>query len=62
MQSPTYNPSTEAINADGKPDYEGQIVKFTSPFGAILFDVAERNKYGTLVWSALPVDHPLYNS
>jgi len=57
-----YNPLTGALNAAGRPDYEGQMVTFISPSGARCFDVAEKDKHGILIWVALPTDHPLYNN
>ena len=50
----------ESINAPGKPEAAGQIVKFVSPQGATLVDVAEMNKYGQLVWVAMAVNDPRY--
>jgi len=53
-------------NAPGKPQFEGQIVKFISPhFDVVLFDIAVRNeKYGFLEWYALnePTDHQRKNA
>lgn len=44
----------EKINAPYKPRFEGQVVKFVSEHGAILYDVAKINpKYGNLEWWAL---------
>ena len=42
-------------NAQSKPLFEGQIVKFKSPHAdVILYDICKRNaKYGTLEWFAL---------
>ena len=43
-------------NAPGKPEFEGQIVKFISPHNSkvILYDIAQYNKkYGWLEWIAI---------
>jgi hypothetical protein len=42
-------------NAPIKPSFEGQIVKFKSPFANVyLYDICKRNdKYGCLDWWAL---------
>ena len=43
-------------NAQCKPEFEGQIIKFVSPHNSkvILYDIAVRNaKYGWLEWYAL---------
>ena len=42
-------------NANLKPEFEGQIVKFKSPHANVwLFDICKRNtKYGWLEWWAL---------
>jgi len=42
-------------NAHSKPEFEGQIVKFKSPYADVwLFDICKRNpKYGFLEWWAL---------
>jgi hypothetical protein len=46
--------SFEKINAPSKPRFEGQVIKFVSEYGAILYDVAKVNpKYGNLEWWAL---------
>ena len=41
-------------NAYGKPDFEGQEIKFVSPYhpDVILTDVAKRDRYGHLKWVA----------
>ena len=46
---------TGGINAPGRPQYEGQVVKFKAPtFNVWLYDVAKRNpKYGNLEWWAI---------
>ena len=45
----------KGINAHSKPDFEGQIVKFKSPYANVwLYDICKRNaKYGWLEWWAL---------
>lgn len=45
----------ETINAQSKPSFEGQIVKFKSPHADVwLYDIAKINpKYGYLEWWAL---------
>jgi hypothetical protein len=44
----------EKTNAPCRPQFEGQIVKFTSEHGVTLYDIAKRNpKYGNLEWWAL---------
>ena len=42
-------------NAPMRPQFEGQIVKFKSPYAnVILYDICKRNeKYGWLEWWAL---------
>lgn len=42
-------------NANSKPEFEGQIVKFMSPNASVwLYDICKRNvKYGWLEWWAL---------
>jgi hypothetical protein len=42
-------------NAPTRPQFDGQIVKFKSPYAAVmLYDQARRNpKYGHLEWRAL---------
>lgn len=43
------------INARIKPQFEGQIVKFKSPYADVwLYDICKRNeRYGWLEWWAL---------
>ena len=44
----------ETTNAPCKPRFEGQIVKYMSEYGVILYDIAKINpKYGCLEWWAL---------
>ena len=44
----------ETTNAPCKPRFEGQVVKFVSEHGAILYDIARFNpKYNCLEWWAL---------
>lgn len=45
----------DKLNAPIKPEFEGQIVKFKSPYAdVILYDICKRNpKYGNLEWHAL---------
>lgn len=44
----------EKTNAPSKPRFEGQIIRFKSEHGAILYDIAKVNpKYGHLEWWAL---------
>ena len=42
-------------NAQSKPLFEGQIIKFRSPYANVmLYDICKRNaKYGNLEWYAL---------
>lgn len=41
-------------NAPIKPQFEGQIVSFTSPHADVmLFDIARFDKYGRLEWRAI---------
>lgn len=42
-------------NAHSKPEFDGQIVKFKSPYSDVwLFDICKRNpKHGFLEWWAL---------
>jgi hypothetical protein len=42
-------------NAQSKPLFEGQIIKFRSPYASVmLYDICKRNaKYGNLEWYAL---------
>jgi hypothetical protein len=41
-------------NAPIKPQFEGQIVSFTSPHAdVLLFDIARFDKYGRLEWRAI---------
>jgi len=44
-----------ATNAQSKPEFEGQIVKFKSPYASVmLYDICKRNsKYSNLEWYAL---------
>jgi hypothetical protein len=54
--------SFETTNAPYKPAFEGQIVKFVSNHGAVLYDIAKVNsKYGNLEWWALnePTDQQI---
>lgn len=46
---------TKGTNAPIKPLFEGQIVKFKSPFASVwLYDICKRNdKYGWLEWWVL---------
>ena len=45
----------QGTNAQVKPQFEGQVVKFMSPHADVwLYDIAKRNaKYGHLEWWAL---------
>lgn len=45
----------KGTNAPIKPSFEGQIVKFMSPFGHVwIYDICKQNnKYGCLEWWAL---------
>jgi hypothetical protein len=53
-------------NAQSKPKFEGQIVKFKSPHANVfLFDICKVNpKYGTLEWFALndPLPEQIQNA
>ncbi len=55
---PDFQPNLIGVNmtnAPVKPEFEGQIVKFKSPYADVwLFDICKRNpKYGWLEWWAL---------
>lgn len=48
--------SAGATNAPGRPEFEGQLVKFRSPHASsvILYDIVRVNgKYGWLEWCAV---------
>ena len=46
---------TKGTNAQTKPKFVGQIVKFISPYANVwLYDICKQNpKYGSLEWWAL---------